>query len=54
MIFIIVIIVVCCLFIPANSSEVQKNENTETNNVIIETQLPRSVIDATMTHQVIK
>jgi len=53
MIFIIVIIIICCLFTPANESE-PKNENTETNNVIIETQLPRSVIDATMTHQVIK
>lgn len=53
MIFIIVIIVVCCLFIPANDSEI-KNENTETNNVIIETQLPRSVTDEIMMHQVIK
>jgi hypothetical protein len=54
MIFIIVIIVICCLFIPANNSKTEKNENTETNNVIIETQLPRSVTDEIMMHQVIK
>lgn len=53
MIFIIVIIVICCLFIPTNDSET-KNENTEINNVIIETQLPRSVTNEIMMHQVIK
>ena len=53
MILIIVIIVVCCLFIPANN-KTEKNEITETNNVIIETQLPRSVTDEILIHQVIK